>query len=483
MSSLPFLFGFLAVGLLLYYATPLRTVRYAVLFCLSMALCIWEAPPVFPVLIGTIVLTYFLGLGIAHYKKRSAKKAAVLFCLSLLLTLLPLLLCRLYTVPTLSEHLMRPAFTAFPAGIAFCTLRIISYTVDLYCDRTDVQKNIIRYSIYASLFVYMSTGPIVLYHRFANSLESREESLSLFAGGVRRFILGLSKKILLADTLFSFHTYFSDAEKFTSSVIGSWMSIVCFGLFVYFDLSGYADMAIGLGRMFGFRFPQNLMYPLTAHSVTDLCRRFFTTLHTWLNVYIYDPFFAKKEGRRVWRICSVIAIGVLVTLWHGTASTVLLAGAVLILSILAERSLSHFRIPQIVSRIYTLVVLSIGLTFLSHADAAQAVQHLLMMIGVRSAVFCTPTICYQSLRVLPVILIAILCATPLPKTLWIRLCGVDLTADHVDAAVEQKRTAIQNLFCCLSVVCLMLLLVLCIAHLTDSAPRLSFYQLLQGGAK
>ena len=478
LSSLPFLFGFLAAGLLLYYVTPIRTVRNTVLFCLSMVLCIWEAPSAFPVLLGMIVLSYLMGLGIAHCKKRSEKKAVVLFCLSLILTLLPLLLCRLFTLPMYSERIVLPAFTAFPIGIAFCTLRIISYTVDLYCGRTDVQKNILSYGIYVSLFAYMSTGPIVLYHRCADTLAKREESVSLFAGGVRRFVLGLSKKILLADTLLSLHRYFSDAEKFTSSVIGAWMSVVCFGLFVYFDLSGYADMAVGLGGMFGFRLPQNLAYPLTAHSVTDLCRRFFTTLHTWLEVYVYEPFFAKKKDSRLGRVCSVLAIGIPLTLWYGSSSAVLLTGTVLILFILAEHTVPHLRIPRAVLHICTLAVFVLALIPLSHSDTTQTIHHLLLMIGVRAEVFSAPTITYQSLRTLPVILIAILCATPLPRMLWVRLCGTDLTAVDTDIAKEKKRTVAQNIFCCLSAVCLLLLFVLCTAHLTDSAPHPFFYQLL-----
>ena len=316
-SSILFLYFFLPLTTALYFAVPKKR-KNAVLLLASFVFYGWGEPK-YVLLLGSLVLLgYGFGLLIEKCKESRAKK---LFCISSVAVSLAFLAYFKYAdflIQNLNDaggfgisllHL------ALPLGISFYTFQMISYTIDVYRGEA-AQKNVIDMAVYVVMFPQLIAGPIVRYSDLAGQLAFREHSLHEAALGIRRFVIGLAKKILLSNQLGELCSVFRESQE--KSVLFYWLYAIAFALHIYFDFSGYSDMAIGLGRVFGFRIPENFNYPYISASITEFWRRWHISLGTWFRDYVYIPLGGNRKGK--WRqFLYILTVWILTGFWHGAA--------------------------------------------------------------------------------------------------------------------------------------------------------------------
>ena len=325
-SSVPFLFYFLPAVLLVYFLVPKRA-KNGVLLLSSLVFYGWGEPRYLPVMLVSILQGYIFGRLIERF--RDTRRAKLFLVLSVLLSLGTLayfkyadfMIANLNALTGLSAPLLR---LALPVGISFYTFQILSYTVDVYRGTVPAQRNFIDLAAYIAMFPQLIAGPIVRYSDIAVQLKTREHSVSEAASGARRFILGLAKKILLANLLGELVSSFRASADL--SVLYYWLGAIAFTLQIYYDFSGYSDMAIGLGRIFGFRFPENFQYPYLSGSITEFWRRWHISLGSWFRDYLYIPLGGSRRGK--WRtVRNKLIVFFCTGLWHGAGWTFVIWGA------------------------------------------------------------------------------------------------------------------------------------------------------------
>ena len=372
-SSIPFLYYFLPLVLAVYFLTPARF-RNAVLLLASLIFYAWGEPKYVLLMLASILSGYGFGLLQERYR---GQKGAKLFCgLSVAVSLSFLLyfkyadffLENFNAATGLGVPLLR---IALPIGISFYTFQIISYTVDVYRGEP-AQKNLIHLAAYVAMFPQLIAGPIVRYSDIAQQLEHRSHSTALAAEGVRRFLIGLGKKILIANQLGELCSVFRASDE--KSVLFYWLYAVAFALHIYFDFSGYSDMAIGLGKVFGFHFLENFNYPYISASITEFWRRWHISLSGWFRDYLYIPLGGNRKGNaRTWlnRFLVFFATGlwhgaswtfVLWGLWHGLFSVLEDCGAIPVDKLKGRR----------IGQLYTLLVVVLGFTLFRADTLTQA---------------------------------------------------------------------------------------------------------------
>ncbi|MGN1346476.1 MAG: MBOAT family O-acyltransferase [Eubacteriales bacterium] len=494
-SSLLFLFAYLPVTLLLYYLIPNLKYRNWVLFLLSLLFYGWGEPVYILVMLASITEAYVLGFFIARNRGTHPRRARVYLVLSLGLNLASLLFFKycnffienLRLLPFLTDVLAPIEGLKLPIGISFYTFQIMSYTIDLYRGQTDVQRNFVAFGTYVTLFPQLIAGPIVRYRDVDDQLTSRRETLDLFGSGVRRFTAGLAKKIVLGDAAAAYYEYFKASDAFADTTAGAWMVMICYTIHIYYDFSGYSDMAIGLGRMFGFRFLENFNYPYISQSITEFWRRWHMSLGTWFKEYVYIPLGGNRAGK--WKQYRNIAIVWFLTgFWHGANWNYILWGVYFGVILMLEKTFllnALQKIPAVFRHLYALLLIGFGWILFSFTDAAAGLNCFAALFGIGTSGFCTPTLGYQISRALPLLLIAAVGATPLPKRIWDRLCTVDWTgtgairADGTEEPIRMDPTALSTrgrVFGWLTAVGTALLFVVCTAYLVDStfSPFLYF---------
>lgn len=316
-SSTIFLFAFLPVALVAYYGVP-KAFRNASLLLFSVAFYWWGEPEYFPVLLGSIAGNYAAGLILSRHSSRARLVTAIVLNLGLLFVFkycafateqLNALLVSfdIPAIPVPKLHL--------PAGVSFFTFQAISYCVDVHTRSVPAERNPVSYALYAALFPHLVAGPIVRYSDIADQLRDRRVTLADFAEGVRRFVAGLGKKVLIANTLAVTADEVFGLGRHDRTTSVAWLGIVCYSLQIYFDFSGYSDMAIGLGRMFGFTFAENFNHPYASTSVGDFWRRWHMSLSYWLRDYVYIPL----GGSRRNVVRNLLVTFGLCGLWHGAS--------------------------------------------------------------------------------------------------------------------------------------------------------------------
>ena len=324
-SSVPFLFYFLPAALLIYFAAP-RQLKNAVLLLASLFFYAWGEPKYMLLMLVSIVQGY--GFGLLIEKHRGQKASKVFLTLSILVSLgllgyfkyADFFLSSVNAVTGLSLPLLK---LSLPIGISFYTFQVLSYVIDVYRGKTAAQRNFIDLAAYVSLFPQLIAGPIVRYSDVAAELKSRTHSVSAAAEGVRRFTVGFAKKILLANQFGALASAYKSTQD--ASVLFVWLYALTFLLQVYFDFSGYSDMAIGLGRMLGFHFPENFNYPYISASITEFWRRWHMSLGSWFRDYLYIPLGGSRKGLA--RTCvNLMIVFLLSGLWHGAGWLFLLWG-------------------------------------------------------------------------------------------------------------------------------------------------------------
>ena len=359
-SSIPFLYCFLPAVVLVYFLVPWKC-KNAVLLLFSLAFYAWGEPKYVFLMLATIALFFLCGLAIGKAQEQKWKKAWLTVSVVIGIGLLAIFKYADFFVENfnaatgLSIPLLR---LALPVGISFYTFQSLSYTIDVYRGHVPVQKDPIAFGAYVTLFPQLIAGPIVRYADVVPELDSREHSWENVALGLRRFLVGLGKKILLADNFALLISLFRASES--KSVLFYWMYAVAFTLNIYFDFSGYSDMAIGLGRVFGFHFIENFDYPYLSSSVTEFWRRWHKSLGSWFRDYVYIPLGGNRVGKLRW-VGNILTVWMLTGFWHGAAWNFILWGLLFAVLLLAEKWLPVAKLPAAIRHGY--VLLAVVLSF------------------------------------------------------------------------------------------------------------------------
>ena len=314
-----------------------------------------------------------------------------------------------------------------PIGISFYTFQIMSYTIDLYRNDCKLQKSYISFGTYVTLFPQLIAGPIVRYRDVDQQLTDRRERMDDFASGVARFCVGLSKKVLVGDMLAAGNEYFKASAALGATTLGAWLTVICFTLHLYYDFSGYSDMAIGLGRMLGFQFPENFNYPYISRSITEFWRRWHISLSTWFREYVYIPLGGNRRGKGR-QYLNLFVVWFLTGFWHGANWNFVLWGLYFCVILIAEKAFLLKlleRAPSFVRHIYTMLLVTVGFLIFSFTDAAAGLSCLGSMLGIGVVGISLPSVSYQLVRTFPLLLIAAIGATPLPRRTWERLTQRD----------------------------------------------------------
>lgn len=454
-SSLEFIFVFLASVLAVYYLVPPKA-RNIVLLLFSLVFYGWGEPVYVFLMIATITVDYICGYIIGRDLDSKPKRAKVTLIVSIVINLALLGVFKYYDffAGTLNSLLGRGVFPTLgltlPIGISFYTFQALSYVIDVYRRDARVQKNIAAFGTYVTLFPQLIAGPIVGYADVDDQLRERTHSLTLFASGCRTFICGLAKKILLANAAGAMWNSLSAAAE--PDALGAWLAIVFYTFQIYFDFSGYSDMAIGLGKMFGFSFRENFYYPYVSESITEFWRRWHISLSTWFREYVYIPLGGNRKG--VGRTYfNLFCVWLLTGLWHGASWNFVLWGLYYFALLVIEKTFLLRlleRAPKFLRHIYSMAAVIFGWLLFVIEDVSSIGAYLSRMFG-GTGVFATQITVYELVRNLVFLAILILASTPAPKKLWYKLYS--------------KGTPwriVQSVVCAIA-------FVLCIAYLVDSS--------------
>lgn len=415
-SSLIFIFAYLTVTLTLYYITP-RRFRNFVLFVVSLLFYGWGEPKYILLMVISIVSAFSFGFYIEIYRERSKRVARIFLTLSLLINLSFLLFFKYYNFFAENIGFSTIKDLVLPVGISFYTFQIMSYSIDLYRGNVPLAKNFVSFGTYVTLFPQLIAGPIVMYRDVYDQMQNRKESISQFASGINRFVTGLGKKIILGDSAAALASALETVDSFDPTVVGTWLIMIAYTFHIYFDFSGYSDMAIGLGKMLGFEFVENFNYPYVARSITDFWRRWHITLSTWFRDYIYIPLGGNRVGKYR-SFFNLATVWFLTGFWHGADWNYILWGVYFWIFLVIEKSfLRKFLEKQrFVSHIYTLLIVGFGWTIFFHTDLADIGRSALQMVGV-GASFANESVIYTLVRWLPLLFICGLACTNFPR-MW-----------------------------------------------------------------
>ena len=447
-SSIPFLYYFLPAVLAVYFLTP-RKGKNAVLLLASLIFYGWGELRLLPLMAFTILLCYVCGLGIERSRKR--KKLWLLASIVISVGLLGVFkyadffIGSLNTVTGLKIPLLH---LALPVGISFYTFQCLSYTIDVYRGSVPAQKNLINFGAYVALFPQLIAGPIVRYADIARELEHREHSWENAAVGLRRFLVGLGKKVILADNFALLIRLFRQSGE--KSVLFYWMYAVAFTLNIYFDFSGYSDMAIGLGRVLGFHFVENFNYPYLSRSVTEFWRRWHISLGSWFRDYVYIPMGGSRVSRWRW-VLNILTVWMLTGLWHGAAWNFVLWGLLFAALLLAEKWIPVLqRLPGVLRHGYVLLAVVLSFVLFNADSLAQAGQDFAGLFGFGSLGLTSAEALYYLKSYAVLFVLGILGSTPVVKNAARRM-------DGTKAGVVLEAAA------------MLALLIVCTAYLVDGS--------------
>ena len=419
-SSVTFLYFFLFAVLAVYFIAP-RRLKNAVLLLFSLFFYAYGEPRLVALMLLSVLFGYVHGLLMGKFRNKPRAKKLCLIS-SVCFSLAPLLIYK-YTdffianLNALGASLPLLKLT-LPIGISFYTFQIISYTADVYRGDAAPQKNPIDLAAYIALFPQLIAGPIVRYTNVAHDLAHRTHSLEKIGEGALRFSIGLGKKVLIANVLGELSAALLTAE---ASILGAWVRAAALMLQIYFDFSGYSDMAIGLGTMLGFRFPENFNYPFISQSATEFWRRWHMTLGSWFRDYVYIPLGGSRVSTAK-HIRNIFAVWFLTGFWHGASWNFILWGLFFGVLLLAEKFLlkGFFdKLPRVLRHIYLLLAAAVSFLLFDAPDLASALERILSLFG--GAPLVSAEGLYQCKNYFTVLLIASIGATPLPKRLTERL--------------------------------------------------------------
>lgn len=417
-SSIVFLFTFLPAVMILYYLLPVRF-RNVILLLASLVFYAWGEPVYLFLILLSILFNYFSGLDIARnlQDKRAAKRSLV-FNLIINLAVLGFFKYEGFVLDTLNGIL--PVHISYhalplPIGISFYTFQILSYIIDVYRGNVKVQTNLPNFALYVTMFPQLIAGPIVQYADVDEQLASREISRTKFGEGSMYFIRGLAKKVLLANTSGMIFTEVSGLAKDNIAVMTAWLGAFAYMFQIYFDFSGYSDMAIGLGKMFGFEFNMNFNYPYVSKSITEFWRRWHISLSSWFRDYVYIPLGGNRVSK-IKHIRNLLIVWFLTGLWHGAAWNFVAWGLYYGVILIIEKYLLSpvlDRLPDVVRHIYSIVLVVIGWVLFFSSSFGQAADYIRVMFGAGAHGFADRESMYLLTSNLILWLILIFGSTPL----------------------------------------------------------------------
>lgn len=422
-SSIMFLFVYLPIVLGLYYITP-RKFRNLTLFIVSLAFYGWGEPLYIIIMAVTILVDYIHGLLIGKFRANE-KAAKWLVASSVVINLGILVFFKYYdfivtslasAIPALS--FLQPLGIALPIGISFYTFQAMSYTIDVYRGDARPQRSLVSFGTYVTLFPQLIAGPIVQYKDVDLQLETRRENVEQFASGVQIFICGLAKKVLLANNIGALWEVFKATDPAALSMLGAWIGIIAFAFQIYFDFSGYSDMAIGLGRMLGFEFKINFNYPYISRSITEFWRRWHISLGSWFREYVYIPLGGNRKGTAR-TYCNLFAVWSLTGLWHGASLSFMAWGVYFAVIIMLEKAFILkwlTKVPKFVAHVYTLLLVLISWVLFSIDKIGGAFSYLGAMFGATGTLVNSQSI-YYLLQYLPMIILCVLASLPFAANL------------------------------------------------------------------
>ena len=454
-SSITFLYFFLPLALLIYKVVPSGAKN----LCLCMISCLfyaWGEPAGLFLMLGQVVFAYIL-TGIADNRK-----GTVIGRISYILSVfVPFVFLFYYKYSTFFLHGIMPDIPeiTLPIGISFYTFQLVSYCIDVHYGRAARQKKLVNLIAYVTLFPQLIAGPIVRYTQIEQELADRYISEEDFAQGSVRFVIGLAKKVLLANVLGEFTQEIAGMTG--ESVILAWLYAATAAMQIYYDFSGYSDMAIGLGRMFGFHFPENFRYPFIAASATVFWRRWHITLGSWFRDYVYIPLGGNRAGKARW-LLNIMIVWFLTGLWHGAGWNYIIWGAGFGILLILEKSI-HITVPdtpvaqtiwKIVKHMYMLIVIAVSFLIFKTEDMHILQQNLISLIHSSSVTVNTELHRYVIRNRAVLLIVSVIGTTPLPKMLW--NCYVQRAKKRILADIT-------------SIIGVVLLLLLCTAYLIDGS--------------
>lgn len=420
-SSLVFLFAYLPITLLIYYLVP-RQGRNIFLFIINLVFYGWGEPKLVLLMVFNIFFNYMGGWLVDKYRQDAKKKKLFLILTCILdigilavfkytgmitetLNLLPFL-----NIPTLQISL--------PIGISFYTFQTMSYVIDVYRDDAPVSKNFINFGTYVALFPQLIAGPIVRYKDVAYQLSHRQETLEQFTTGVKLFTVGLAKKVLIANQMGNLtNSIFATTDE--NGVLGTWVGIIAYSFQIYFDFSGYSDMACGLGNMLGFEFLKNFNYPYISKSITEFWRRWHISLSTWFREYVYIPLGGNRKGTKR-QIINLLIVWGLTGLWHGASWNFLLWGLYFGLLLILEKFVLKKlldRLPSVIQHIYALFIVAIGWGIFYFTDIKQLGAFFADLFNFGNGIIGEQALTLL-LSYLPILIVAAIASTPLGAKLY-----------------------------------------------------------------
>ncbi len=417
-SSIPFLYYFLPCVLIVYLIAP-KALKNSVLLLFSLFFYAWGEPKFLIFMLLSIAQGYIFGILIEKYRGRKASKVFLILSVAFSLLLLgyckyaDFLISSFNAVTGLSVPLLK---IALPIGISFYTFQILSYVVDVYRGGVPAQKNLINLAAYIAMFQQLIAGPIVRYSDIALQLNNRSHTAEKTAQGIRRFVIGLGKKMLLANVLAELVNTFKASDEKT--VFFYWLYAIAYTLHIYFDFSGYSDMAIGLGLIFGFRFSENFNYPYISASITEFWRRWHISLGSWFRDYLYIPLGGNRVSRPRW-LFNILIVWMATGLWHGAAWNFVVWGLMFAVLLMVEKLwlLKPLQKMKFFNHLYVLFFVVLSFVIFDAASLSDGFYSLKAMFGGAGLNFIGAESLYYFKSYAVVLLIAVIGATPLPKKL------------------------------------------------------------------
>ena len=418
-TSISFIYYFLPLLLICYFVVP-KKFRNIVLLMFSVLFYFYGEPKYILLMLIEVLISYVVGLLIDKYKSKNILVIGI-FIHVLLFGIFKYFNFVIINVNNLFHSNLNLLNVVLPIGISFYTFQIISYEIDVYNKKVNVQSNILKYFLYVFLFPQLIAGPIVRYQDVNNEIDNRNVTFEMFANGIRRFIIGLSKKVIISNNLGELcNIYLNLGDK---SVLFTWIFAISYMLQIYFDFSGYSDIAIGLGKMLGFNFPENFNYPYMAKSITDFWRRWHMTLSSWFRDYVYIPLGGNKKGV-LKQIRNILIVWSLTGLWHGASWNFIVWGLYFgILLILEKFILKKYfsNVPKFIKGIYTLFLVMISFVIFQGDNLSNDFNIIKGLFGLNGELFINNVTLYYLKGYVLFIVLGVIGATNYVKNLVIKI--------------------------------------------------------------
>lgn len=420
-----FLFYFLALTLLLYYVAP-RKLRNLVILCASLLFYYWGERIYVIIMFVSTAIDFTHGLLVERCKKKGNDRGAKLAVASSIIFNLALLFFFKYwdfiagSLQSMGLTFMPILHIHLPIGISFYTFQTMSYTIDVYRGDTRAQRSIINFGTFVTLFPQLIAGPIIKYKDLGDQIDSRTCSVDKFSSGVHIFMVGLGKKLLIANNVGMLWDSYKTMALSDLTVAGSWLGVLAFTFQIYFDFSGYSDMAVGLGRMLGFEFLPNFNYPYISKSITEFWRRWHISLSTWFREYLYIPLGGNRCSKARWML-NLLIVWAATGIWHGASWNYVLWGLYFFVLLMVEKFFLLKlldKAPAVFGHIYTLFFVLVSWAIFAIEDSTHLMGYLKVMFGLGGVSLTNGAFGYYLTSYLPVLIMAALASTPLGVTVY-----------------------------------------------------------------